>query len=136
MALYNSAEELNKIMDILRGKMGISNMDQSKKLVTTKEVSPFEFNTFDTTLKQINAVQASQRQSGTYMGPHINPSDYDLNALMAEQARLNLCLDVAMVKLNQAKKAESEAAFACEQHMNLIKAVIGAMVENIKKVLK
>jgi hypothetical protein len=139
------------MMDILRDKMGISNMDQSKKLVIPKEVpmNGPETDLYLRTLKQLEAQSSAgyrqqmpilqpilQTRAGDTVEPRVNPSEYDLNTLIAEQARLSLCKDVAEAKLKQAKQAESDAAFACEQHMNLIKAVIGATVENIKKVLK
>jgi len=154
MALYNSPEEIKKIMAILRDKMGISNMDQSKKLVIPKDSSMYyaknhpvqtsqegtyepvfaETTTVEHMLKQMKTVQASQ--ASTFVEPRINPSDYDLNQLISEQARLSLCCDVAQAKLNQATQAVNDAEFAREQHMNLIKAVMNAMVDNIKKVLK
>ncbi len=151
MAIQAPDSTIKYMMDILRDKMGISNMDQSKKLVIPKEVpmNGPETDLYLRTLKQLEA-QASagyrqqmpilqpilQTRADDTVEPRVNPSEYDLNTLMAEQARLSLCKDVAEAKLKQAKQAESDAAFACEQHMNLIKAVIGATVENIKKVLK
>jgi hypothetical protein len=129
------------MMDILRDKLGINNMDQIKKIMIPKEGPMYgpETDLYLRTLKQLNASQAGTyaSQAGTpIVEPHINPSDYDLNTLIAEQARLSLCKDVANAKLNQATQAANDAAFACEQHMNLIKAVVNATIDNIKKVLK
>jgi len=151
MPVYNSPEEMNKLIDILRTKLGINKMVEREKIVipddallNMKQIQTFvtgrdaDINSPQYTFKKSLTSQAGQLSSTHQAGtiPVTNPGDYDLNELLAEQARLSLCCDVAQAKLNQATQAANDAEFAREQHMNLIKAVVSATIENIKKVLK
>lgn len=152
MGIGNKEFPDNTIFSPSSDKMRIGIMDKSKQLfpnndsmgkkfaqtlITEREAREAAMHNSQYNYQEGIAVQASQATTNQVgVMPVINPSDYNLEALMAEQARLSLCRDVAQAKLNQATQAMNDADFACERHINLIKSVVNATIDNIKKVLK